>query len=35
MSKPTTYSNADTLIIVVRREKKGYNIDARMRSKPR
>ncbi len=33
--KPTSYSNADTLNILVKREKNGFNIDARMRSKPR
>ncbi len=33
--KPTPYSNADTLNIVVQREKKDENIDVRMRSKPR
>ncbi len=33
--KSTPYSNADTLNIVVQREKTRCNIDARMRSKPR
>ncbi len=33
--KPTSYSNADTLNILVKREKNGFNIDACMRSKPR